>query len=80
MAPSLVTTRPPTFLRQPLAATVARLAAILFFSASLLIGGPAFAQKWQELKPDEQKVLAPLQSDWSSLSDVRKKKWREIAG
>ncbi len=61
------------------AATVARLAAVLFFSLGLLFSGAAVAQKWQDLKPDEQKVLAPLQADWSSLTDLRKRKWREIA-
>jgi hypothetical protein len=61
------------------AATVAKLAAVLLFICSLFLSGAAFAQKWQDLAPDEQKVLAPLQSDWQSLSDVRKRKWREIA-
>lgn len=61
------------------AAIVAKLAAVLFFSLGLLLAFPAFAQKWQDLKPDEQKVLAPLQQDWQTLSDLRKRKWREIA-
>lgn len=61
------------------AATVAKLAAVLLLIGSLCVSGAAFAQKWQDLKPDEQKVLTPLQSDWQSLSDVRKRKWREIA-
>lgn len=62
------------------AATVARRVAVLFFSLGLLVCPPAFAQKWQDLKPDEQKILAPLQPDWQSLADVRKRKWREVAG
>ena len=61
------------------AANVQRLAAVLLFSLGLLFSPGAMAQKWQDLKPDEQKVLAPLQADWGTLSDVRKKKWREIA-
>lgn len=61
------------------AARVARLAAVLFFSFGLLFTAPTFAQKWQDLKPDEQKVLAPLQQDWQTLTDLRKRKWREIA-
>ena len=61
------------------AATVATLAAVLFFSFGLFFATPAFAQKWQDLKADEQRVLAPLQQDWQTLADVRKRKWREIA-
>ena len=61
------------------AAIVTKLAAVLFFSLGLLLAAPAFAQKWQDLKPDEQKVLAPLQQDWQALTDARKRKWREIA-
>lgn len=61
------------------AATVARLAAVLFFSLGVVFAAPAFAQKWQDLKADEQKVLAPLQPDWQSLTDLRKRKWREVA-
>ena len=61
------------------AALVAKLAAVLFLSFGLILSGSAFAQKWQDLKPEEQKVLAPLQQDWKSLSDLRKRKWREIA-
>ena len=61
------------------AATVAKLAAVLLFIGSLFLSDAAFAQKWQDLKPDEQKVLASLQPDWHALSDVRKRKWREIA-
>ena len=74
--PSHSITRPAT---SAPAATVARLAAVLLCSLGLLAAEPAFAQKWQDLKPDEQKVLAPLQPDWQSLTDVRKRKWREVA-
>lgn len=61
------------------AALVAKLAAVLFLSLGMLLSSSAFAQKWQDLKPDEQKVLAPLQQDWQALTDLRKRKWREIA-
>ncbi len=61
------------------AALVAKLAAVLFFVVNLALPTSAFAQKWQDLKPDEQKVLSVLQPEWNALSDVRKRKWREIA-
>ncbi len=61
------------------AAAVVKLAAVLFFMVGLALPTCAFAQKWQDLKPDEQKVLSVLQPEWNSLSDVRKRKWREIA-
>jgi hypothetical protein len=54
---------------------------VLFWVASALLIAPiSFAQKWKELKPEEQKALAPLAKDWDQFSDVRKKKWREVAG
>lgn len=66
-------------LPSPAAALVAKLAAVLFLSLGLLLSGSAFAQKWKDLKPEEQNVLAPLQQDWQTLTDLRKRKWREIA-
>jgi hypothetical protein len=38
-----------------------------------------FAQSWQKLNEDQRSVLAPLQEDWSSLSQGRQKKWVEVA-
>ncbi|MGL4231600.1 MAG: DUF3106 domain-containing protein, partial [Casimicrobium sp.] len=43
--------------------------------AALTLSNIAFAQKWNELKPDEQKTLAPFQKEWDSMSPERKKKW-----
>jgi Protein of unknown function (DUF3106) len=40
---------------------------------------PATAQKWSELKPEEQKSLAPFQKEWDNMSSERKKKWRSVA-
>ena len=38
-------------------------------------GGPA----WSELKPVEQAALKPLQSQWSTIDETRKRKWLKIA-
>lgn len=37
--------------------------------------GPA----WSQLKPEQQRVLAPLKDDWSNLEGPRKRKWIGIA-
>ena len=66
-------------LSMPAVAAVAKLATVLLLSLGLVAAAPSYAQKWQDLKPAEQSVLAPLQPDWQSLTDVRKRKWREIA-
>lgn len=34
---------------------------------------------WKQLRPDQQRVLAPLKDDWENLEPVRKLKWIEIA-
>jgi hypothetical protein len=52
-------------------------AAVLFCALGLT--DPAFAQKWSELKPEEQKTLAPMQKEWDSMSNDRKRKWRAVA-
>jgi hypothetical protein len=44
-----------------------------------LVAQPAAAQKWGELKPEEQKSLAPFQKEWDGMSPERKKKWRAVA-
>lgn len=36
--------------------------------------GPA----WSELKPAEQAALKPLQSDWASIDDLRKRTWLQM--
>jgi len=34
---------------------------------------------WSELKPEHQKILAPLAPEWENLDQTRRKKWVEIA-
>lgn len=34
---------------------------------------------WHDLTPVQQKILAPLASEWNGLSAFRKKKWLELA-
>jgi hypothetical protein len=35
--------------------------------------------RWGELKPAEQSILQPLQSDWATIDSPRKQKWLELA-
>jgi hypothetical protein len=48
-----------------------------------LSGLPAGAQEaglsWSQLPASEQQVLSPLKSQWSSMDQVRRQKWHEIA-
>jgi Protein of unknown function (DUF3106) len=53
----------------------AMLACVFSLSAAL----PAGAQKWGELRPEEQKALAPFQKEWDGMAPDRKKKWRAVA-
>jgi hypothetical protein len=55
-----------------------RLSAAVLFCA-LVAALPVSAQKWSELKPEEQKALAPFQKEWDNMSAERKKKWRAVA-
>jgi Protein of unknown function (DUF3106) len=63
-------------IQQP--AAYKRLSAAVLFCA-LIAALPASAQKWSELKPEEQKALAPFQKEWDGMSSERKKKWRTVA-
>jgi Protein of unknown function (DUF3106) len=56
-------------------------AAALFFAFAAvgLTALPVAAQKWSELKPDEQRNLAPFQKEWDNMPAERKKKWRAVA-
>lgn len=38
-------------------------------------GGPS----WRELNPQEQQILQPLQTQWTSIDALRRQKWRDIA-
>lgn len=41
---------------------------------------PALRQpNWQELSPQQKRVLAPLAPEWNSMDDLRRKKWMGIA-
>lgn len=37
-------------------------------------GGPS----WEQLTPQQQQILAPIQSEWASLDATRKRKWLGI--
>ena len=34
---------------------------------------------WSELKPEQQKILAPLSTEWEKMDTTRRKKWVAIA-
>lgn len=40
---------------------------------------PQVRPLWAELTPAQQRILAPLDKEWNSFPEVRKKKWLEIA-
>jgi Protein of unknown function (DUF3106) len=46
---------------------------------ALVAALPVAAQKWSELRPEEQKALAPFQNEWDNMPTDRKKKWRAVA-
>jgi len=54
-------------------------------AAALLAGAPALhaaddpGPAWSQLKPEQQRVLAPLKDDWPNLEAFRKRKWIGIA-
>lgn len=65
--------------------------ALVALIVSLSLAGPAAAAQvkaetkkparpaWSELKPEQQKVLAPLASEWDRMDAARRKRWVEIA-
>lgn len=59
--------------------------AVLGLTLALALGlasTAAFADKknpaWSELRPSQQRILAPIQSEWESLDAQRKLKWLGI--
>lgn len=55
-----------------------RLASVLVALAASVVCADAWAQTWQQLTPDEQRILAPLKDDWPNIEPARRKKWLEI--
>jgi hypothetical protein len=49
----------------------------------LALPHPAYANKnnpaWIELRPEQQRALAPIQGEWESLDAPRKRKWLGVA-
>lgn len=72
---SLVALSPVAAQAQPKAASAASSAASKPTTAPKSSTGPA----WSELKPAEQVALKPLQNEWASIDDMRKRKWLRIA-
>ena len=40
---------------------------------------PAHTPEWSQLTPDQQKILAPLETEWPSIEGPRRGKWLDIA-
>lgn len=40
---------------------------------------PKHSGNWDDLSPVQQKILAPLEEDWSYLSKERRQKWIQVA-
>jgi hypothetical protein len=62
------------------------LAVILFFSLTGVAFDAAIPPQskpakpdWSELKPAQQKVLAPLKDHWGELDSTRRQKWAKVA-
>jgi hypothetical protein len=59
--------------------------AVLAIALALLAALPpaAHANKnnpaWTELRPEQQRILAPIQGEWESLDGTRKRKWLGVA-
>ena len=60
---------------QPKPAAAASAAAAKPATAVKAGSGPA----WSDLKPGEQAALGPLQGEWASIDESRKRKWLKIA-
>jgi len=50
---------------------------LLFIAFSTIQTGQA--QTWAQLPDNQKETLAPLESDWSSITKDQKKKWVEVA-
>lgn len=60
--------------------------AVLAIAGWLVLALPypaAYADKnnpaWTELRPEQQRILAPIQGEWESLDAPRKRKWLGVA-
>jgi hypothetical protein len=60
--------------------------AVLAIAVWLVLALPhpaAYADKnnpaWAELRPEQQRILAPIQGEWESLDAPRKRKWLGVA-
>jgi hypothetical protein len=60
--------------------------AVLGIAVWLVLALPypaAYADKsnpaWTELRPEQQRILAPIQGEWESLDAPRKRKWLGVA-
>lgn len=58
---------------------VAALALVLLGFAAGGAHAAGAAPRWENLKPAEREVLAPLKDDWETLDAQRKRKWIAVA-
>ncbi|NMG02852.1 DUF3106 domain-containing protein [Azoarcus taiwanensis] len=55
-----------------------RIALLTVLLALAVVPGSASAQDWTRLTPSQQRVLAPLQAEWASLSAADRRQWLAI--
>jgi hypothetical protein len=58
---------------------ISKVVGIVSFTLLLSLPQLALAKGWGDLTVAQQEILAPLESDWSSLSKDRQKKWVAVA-
>ncbi|MCX7892411.1 MAG: DUF3106 domain-containing protein [Burkholderiales bacterium] len=58
---------------------VAAIGAALALGASGLRAAEDPGPAWSQLKPEQQRILAPLKEDWPNLEGFRKRKWIGLA-
>jgi hypothetical protein len=77
--------RPPRFLLGGLALSFAVLAigtpntAVAQSKTPTPVTAPKHSGNWDDLSVVQQKILAPLEEDWSYLSKERRQKWMQVA-
>jgi hypothetical protein len=52
---------------------------VVWLFVSFVSINTSHAQTWVQLPDSQKEILAPLESDWSSITKDQKKKWVEVA-
>jgi hypothetical protein len=59
--------------------TLALVAFWLCFPLSTLASTESSQPSWEQLKPQQREVLAPLAQEWNNMDAIKRKKWLGIA-